>query len=210
MTDDFVDSKYSGVYDVDCTADGKDLCEAVGVSGYPTIKYGDPSDLKALQDYSGGRSYDDLKKFADENLGPGCTPSTLDACSDEERNQLEGFLKESSEALLERVKKLKKEESDAQKKLSKQKRKLADKWETHNEQRTDHYAQQKNVKKGGEKAKKAWDANDIKLNEIRPKLQVDQDKLDKEVADLKESYKASGIKLMQVAAKANKDKKAEL
>merc|ERR1711957_356186 len=101
-----------------------------------------------------------------------------------------------------------KEESDAQKKLSKQKRKLADKWETHNEQRTDHYAQQKNVKKGGEKAKKAWDANDIKLNEIRPKLQVEQDKLDKEVADLKESYKASGIKLMQVAAKANKDKKA--
>merc|ERR1711879_75883 len=63
--DDFKDSTTSLVAYVDCTAGGKDLCDKNGVRGYPTIKYGDPGDLK---DYNGGRTYDDLKKFADENL----------------------------------------------------------------------------------------------------------------------------------------------
>eukprot|EP00931_Biecheleriopsis_adriatica_P011125 TRINITY_DN112203_c0_g1_i1.p2 TRINITY_DN112203_c0_g1~~TRINITY_DN112203_c0_g1_i1.p2 ORF type:complete len:182 (+),score=44.59 TRINITY_DN112203_c0_g1_i1:212-757(+) len=55
------------VADVDCTSDGADLCEQHNVGGYPTIKWGDPEDLK---DYNGGRSYDDLSNFAAENLGP--------------------------------------------------------------------------------------------------------------------------------------------
>merc|ERR1712151_221729 len=67
------------IADVDCTTGGQSLCEEVGVRGYPTIKYGDPADL---QDYNGGRSYDDLKSFADENLGPSCGPANLDLCSD--------------------------------------------------------------------------------------------------------------------------------
>lgn len=53
------------VADVDCTTEGQPLCDENGVQGFPTLKWGDPSDL---QDYQGGRSYDDLKKFADENL----------------------------------------------------------------------------------------------------------------------------------------------
>merc|ERR1712083_432993 len=81
------------IADVDCTADGKDLCEKHGVKGYPTIKYGDVSDLK---DYNGGRSFDDLKKFAEENLGPSCGPKNLDLCSDEVRTKLETFMKMSA------------------------------------------------------------------------------------------------------------------
>jgi hypothetical protein len=65
LIEDFASSSTQLVADVDCTADGKALCDANGVKGYPTLKWGDPSDL---QDYQGGRSYDDLKKFADENL----------------------------------------------------------------------------------------------------------------------------------------------
>ena len=38
--------------DVDCTAAGKPLCDSNGIKGFPTIKYGDPSDL---QTYEGGR-----------------------------------------------------------------------------------------------------------------------------------------------------------
>lgn len=53
------------VADVDCTAEGEPLCEENGVQGFPTLKWGDPSDL---QDYQGGRSFEDLKKFATENL----------------------------------------------------------------------------------------------------------------------------------------------
>jgi hypothetical protein len=90
---DFEGSSTALVADVDCTAGGKDLCQKQEVGGYPTIKYGDPAELK---DYNGGRSYDDLKKFADENLGPSCGPANLDLCADGDRTKLESFMKMSS------------------------------------------------------------------------------------------------------------------
>merc|ERR1719230_560477 len=77
------------VADVDCTTGGKSLCEEVGVRGYPTIKHGDPSDL---QDYKGGRSYADLKKFA-EGLGPQCSPANLDICDDEKKKMIDEYMK---------------------------------------------------------------------------------------------------------------------
>merc|ERR1711920_385523 len=75
---EYKDSTTIGIYDVDCTAGGKAKCDEVGVRGYPTIKYGDPDDL---QDYKGGRSLADLKKFA-EGLGPQCSPANLDLCDE--------------------------------------------------------------------------------------------------------------------------------
>jgi hypothetical protein len=87
--EDFKGSPTSLVADVDCTAGGKDLCEKHGVSGYPTIKYGDPAELK---DFNGGRSYEDLKKFADENLGPSCGPANLDLCSADDKGRLEKYM----------------------------------------------------------------------------------------------------------------------
>jgi len=84
----FADSPTQLVADVDCTADGKPLCDANGVRGYPTIKWGDPS---ALEDYQGGRDYDSLKKFADENLKPVCSPSNIDLCDDEKKAEIEKF-----------------------------------------------------------------------------------------------------------------------
>jgi thiol-disulfide isomerase/thioredoxin len=62
---DFEGSSDKMVADVDCTAEGEPLCAEFGIQGFPTLKWGDPSDL---QDYNGGRSYEDLKQFADENL----------------------------------------------------------------------------------------------------------------------------------------------
>lgn len=46
---DFEGSATQLVADVDCTAGGKDLCDANGVRGYPTLKWGDPSDLQDYQ-----------------------------------------------------------------------------------------------------------------------------------------------------------------
>jgi len=91
--DDFKGSTTSLVADVDCTTEGKELCSKHDVRGYPSIKYGDPSELK---DYQGGRSYEDLKKFADENLGPSCGPTNLDLCPEADRTKLEGFMKMSA------------------------------------------------------------------------------------------------------------------
>lgn len=90
LIDEFKDSKTALVADVDCTTDGKDLCEKHGVKGYPTIKWGDPDDLK---DYDGGRSFADLKKFAEENLGPTCGPDNLDLCDDANKAFIEKLQK---------------------------------------------------------------------------------------------------------------------
>jgi len=76
------------IADVDCTAGGKSLCDQVGVRGYPTIKHGDPNNL---EDYKGGRTYDALKKFAEENLGPTCGPANLDLCDDEKKAEIAKF-----------------------------------------------------------------------------------------------------------------------
>jgi len=76
------------IADVDCTAAGKPLCDSNGVKGFPTIKYGDPSDL---QDYKGGRDLKSLKKHAEEKLVPMCSPSKLELCDDEKKAQIEKF-----------------------------------------------------------------------------------------------------------------------
>jgi len=84
------------IADVDCTAGGKDLCGAMGVRGYPSIKYGDPNNM---EDYKGGRSLKDLQSFAKENLGPTCGPANLDLCDDEKKEQINKFLAMSASDL---------------------------------------------------------------------------------------------------------------
>lgn len=52
------------VADVDCTSDeGKSVCDSIGVSGYPTIKYFTDETGKKGEDYQGGRDFDELDKF---------------------------------------------------------------------------------------------------------------------------------------------------
>lgn len=75
------------VADVDCTTEGKPLCDANGVKGFPTLKYGDPNDL---QDYNGGRDAKSLAKFAAE-LKPQCSPSAIDLCDDVKKADIEKF-----------------------------------------------------------------------------------------------------------------------
>merc|ERR1719445_978594 len=72
---EFKDNKDVLIADVDCTADGKPLCSTHGVQGFPTLKWGNPA---ALEDYQGGRDFDSLKTFAEENLKPMCGPFNLD------------------------------------------------------------------------------------------------------------------------------------
>jgi protein disulfide-isomerase-like protein len=85
------------VADVDCTTDGgKILCDANGVRGYPTLKYGDPS---ALEDYQGGRDLETLKAFATKELKPMCSPNNIDLCDAEKKAEIEKFLALSDEDL---------------------------------------------------------------------------------------------------------------
>lgn len=74
------------VADVDCTAAGEPLCSRFGVEGFPTIKYFNPPDEDG-EDYDGGRDFDELAAFA-ATLGPGCSASMPENCSEEQLAEL--------------------------------------------------------------------------------------------------------------------------
>merc|ERR1712032_1512985 len=75
------------VAEVDCTAEGKELCETNSVKGFPTLKWGDPSALE------------DFQKFATENLKPICSPSNLDLCDGEKKATIEKYMAMDTEEL---------------------------------------------------------------------------------------------------------------
>jgi hypothetical protein len=82
---EYSDSKTTVIGDVDCTKH-QGLCSQHGVRGYPTIKYWAGGDA---EDYKGGRTFDALKKFVEENLGPVCSLDNKDACEADQLKELE-------------------------------------------------------------------------------------------------------------------------
>jgi len=97
LTAVFQDSKTVLIADVDCTAAGnKKLCEEAGVKGYPDIKYGDPNNLKK---YEGGKDFDALNNFANQNLGLSCGLANVDLCDADTKQMIEQFQGMSSSEL---------------------------------------------------------------------------------------------------------------
>merc|ERR1719438_62690 len=123
---DFKDSKTALVADVDCTAEGKPLCDANGVQGFPTIKYGDPN---ALEKYEGGRDYDALKKFADENLKPMCSSGNMELCDDEQKAELNKLMEMSVEDLETAIKDGEKKIEEAEETFKTELQKLQDQYQ---------------------------------------------------------------------------------
>lgn len=203
LMDDFAGSKSAGVYDVDCTGEGKDLCEEIGVSGYPTIKYGDASDKKDLQVYEGDRDYASLKAFADDKLGPVCRPGDLNACSEEDKGMLEGFLKMAPAELTAQYKKAAKEQKDKDKKLIKRKSKNKDKTESLKEDESEYL--QTKVKKGKEAE---HEKKGKKLKDRKKKIEAENADISLEETELKENAKK--IKLMKMASEASNSGKQDL
>lgn len=98
----------------------------MGVEGFPTLKWGDPSDL---QDYNGGRTYEDLKAFADENLKPLCSIKNIDLCDDEKKAQIKKYQDMSIESLQEEVDKEELKIQNAEDTFESEVQKLQDKFE---------------------------------------------------------------------------------
>jgi len=74
------------VADVDCTVE-QDLCSDYDVKGYPTIKYWKSGESPEKgSDYNGGRSFDDLKKFVEDELEVKCLLDDPSGCSDKEKD----------------------------------------------------------------------------------------------------------------------------
>mmetsp|Transcript_14570 Transcript_14570/g.19028 ORF Transcript_14570/g.19028 Transcript_14570/m.19028 type:complete len:147 (+) Transcript_14570:239-679(+) len=76
------------IADVDCTAEGEALCKQYSVGGYPTIKYFVDGDSEG-QDYQGGRDYDSLAAFVDENMAAKCDVENPTGCTDKEIGYIE-------------------------------------------------------------------------------------------------------------------------
>lgn len=92
LAESFADSTTTVIADVDCTKDdSKDVCSKYGVKGYPTIKYFTDSTDPMGDKYEGGRDFESMKEWADENLGPSCGPKNLDLCSDEQKAEIEKY-----------------------------------------------------------------------------------------------------------------------
>jgi len=123
---EFEESETALVADVDCTADGKPLCSKVGVKGYPTLKYGDPNNL---EDYKGGRNYDDLLTFAKENLGPTCGPDNMDLCNAEDKGKIEAIMAKGLETLNAEIKEIDDTIKSAEDNFEKEVKKLQETYE---------------------------------------------------------------------------------
>merc|ERR1719183_3483200 len=119
-------AKTSLIADVDCTSEGKPLCEQVGVQGFPTIKWGDVSNLET---YEGGRDYEALKKFAKDNLKPMCSPSNIDLCDDEKKKEIAEFQALSAEDLAAKIEEKKAEMKAAESTFEEEVKKLQSTYE---------------------------------------------------------------------------------
>jgi len=96
LGDEYAGSSSVLIGDVDCTADGEELCSKYEVRGYPTIKYFSDGDTDG-QDYQGGRDFDSLKQFVEENLDAKCNVDDYTDCSDKEKAYIIKMKDKSSE-----------------------------------------------------------------------------------------------------------------
>ena len=121
---EYQDSETVLVADVDCIGDGKKLCEKVGVKGFPTIKYGDPSALMIIK----GRDLDALKSFAGD-LKPLCNVATHENCDDEQAKVVTELKELSVEDLEAKVKDHDNELESIEKKFAESVQELQSKYE---------------------------------------------------------------------------------
>jgi len=80
LMDEYVDSATVVVAESDCTAKGKKLCETHGIKGFPSIRFGDPSNL---EEYKNGRDFGSLSDFA-AGLLPPCNVNSLENCDEQQ------------------------------------------------------------------------------------------------------------------------------
>ncbi|CAB9521343.1 Protein disulfide isomerase [Seminavis robusta] len=97
LGDVFANSKSKLIGEVDCTDDNaRELCASEDVTGFPTLKWGSVFDL---QEYGGPRDFENLKKFADKNLKPQCSPTHMQLCDKTTRREIRRLQKLSVTAL---------------------------------------------------------------------------------------------------------------
>uniref|UniRef100_A0A7R9ZSJ5 Thioredoxin domain-containing protein n=2 Tax=Craspedostauros australis TaxID=1486917 RepID=A0A7R9ZSJ5_9STRA len=106
LGDEFAASSSVVIGDVDCTSEpAKALCDNFEIRGYPTIKYFADGDEKG-QDYNGGRDFDSLKKFVEDELVVNCDIENPAECSEKEKKYIEKMKGKPSEERIKQLKRL--------------------------------------------------------------------------------------------------------
>mmetsp|Transcript_32549 Transcript_32549/g.63582 ORF Transcript_32549/g.63582 Transcript_32549/m.63582 type:complete len:141 (+) Transcript_32549:211-633(+) len=81
--------------DADCTVE-QELCQEMGVKGYPTIKYFPAGEGREGKPYQGGRDGASLKKFVEETLEVKCDVNSKEGCTDKEIKFIDSMKEKSS------------------------------------------------------------------------------------------------------------------
>jgi hypothetical protein len=147
------------IAEVDCTTEGKPLCDSNGVKGFPSLKYGDPA---SLEDYQGSRTYKDLAAFAKDNLKPVCSPSNIDLCDDEKKKQIEEYMKLTEEEIETRISAEEEKLETAETEFKDAVTKLQDEYQKMSQEKDDKIAAVKESGLGLLKAIKAAKAKETK------------------------------------------------
>lgn len=141
LAQEWADNEIGLVAEVDCTDEGEPLCELNDVEGFPTIKYGDPS---ALEDYEGGRGFDELSSFAKDNLKPICSPSKLENCDEEKKKEIEALFALSTEEIDAKISGFEKKLQEAESSFLGEVEKLQEKFEQLSKEKERKVAEVKN------------------------------------------------------------------
>lgn len=113
MAKEWTDHKRALVASVDCTKE-EDWCVAMGITGFPSLLFGDPSQGGVfLLPFSGDKTYEGLSQFAKDTLTkPVCSAGNPSLCDKATKKKLKKMWKQSIEDLESSIKK--KEQSIAQ------------------------------------------------------------------------------------------------
>jgi len=107
LGDEYKDSSSVLIGDSDCTASGKELCDANDVRGYPTIKYFNSETGPKGSDYSGPRDFDGMKAWVEENLAVKCLLDNTEGCSDKEKEFMDKWKAKGKEEVRTQLERLK-------------------------------------------------------------------------------------------------------
>lgn len=107
---DKLGSTYEGsssvvIADVDCTVE-QDLCSDFGVRGYPTLKYFTADTGREGEAYNGGRDYEALETFVQENLQVKCSIAVREGCNDKENKFIDTMEGKSADVLQKQIDRL--------------------------------------------------------------------------------------------------------